>query len=200
MRSVKFAVMVGLGLMAGGWSMARAQDAASTPAPTVAALPGDQQATKEQIAKLFEVMHLQQQMATMQKMMPSLIAQQMKEQQKEMLAKLPGGGQLTPEQQEKLDNFSKHMIERAFTVYTTDEIVADISGVYQRHISREDADALIAFYSTPPAQRLLEAQPVIAQESMPLVMAHMKERMKTFTDETTKEMQEMMKSTAPAKN
>lgn len=198
MKHIRFLAALTLGILSGGWAAAQtpAPDATSTPA--VATLPADQQATKEQIAKLFEVMRLRQQLATMQKMMPALIAKNIQEQERETLEKMPGGQKLTPEQQQKLAEVSHNMIEKAFDVYPADEMVADISTVYQRHISSSDADALIAFYGSPVGQRLLDAQPVIAQEYLPLVFAHAKERSQALAEEMTKEIQQIVKTPPPA--
>ncbi len=93
-------------------------------------------------------------------------------------------------------------MDKALSVYPVEEMIADSIAVYQRHVSRDDADALIAFYSSPVGQRLLDAQPAIMQEYMPMVMNRVQERTKVLTDEMAKEMQEMMKSASsePAKN
>ena len=198
MKSVKSAMVLVLGLAASGYAAAQTQ--AIEHVPLVQALPEDQQATKEQIAKLFEVMRIRQQMAIMQKMMPQMIAQQIREQEQAALAKITNGNKLTPEQQKKMEEHEKQFVERAFALASADVMIADMTSVYQRHISRDDADALIAFYSTPPAQRLLDVQPVISQELLPLVMSHMRERTQTLTDEMTKDMQDLLKTETPAKN
>ncbi len=196
MKKAGLAVALGFGLMAGGCTALRAQ--AAEQAPAVTALPEDQQATKEQIAKLFEVMRLRQQMAAMQKMMPGLMQQSAKEQEETLLKNLPGGRKPTPEEREALDKLMGRIMTRAFDMYPADEMIADISAVYRRHINSQDADALIAFYGSPAGQHLLDAQPVIVQEYMPLVMAHMKERSAVFAEETAKEMQEILKTPPPA--
>jgi hypothetical protein len=92
------------------------------------------------------------------------------------------------------------MMEKAFNLYPAEEMIADISTVYQRHISREDVDAMITFYNSAAGQHLLDAQPAITQEYLPLVMGHMKERSQAFSEEMAKEMQELLKSAAQEKN
>lgn len=192
MRSVTLVVMLGLGLMTCG--VTAAQEAA--PVAAVAALPEDQQATKEQIAKLFDVMRLRQQMVTMQKMMPSVITKYMQEQEKETLDKMQGGQTLTPAQQEQLSAVMHRIMEKAFTVYSADDMIADSTTVYQKHINREDADALIVFYRSPAGQHLLDAQPVIAQELMPMIMDRTKQRSQALAEEMTKEIHEIVKQAA----
>ncbi len=54
-------------------------------APTPAPLPVDQQATKEQITKLFEVMRLRQTMDSLMKSLPAMMQQQIEVQSKQMM-------------------------------------------------------------------------------------------------------------------
>src|SRR5689334_12046215 len=56
-------------------------------APTVAPLPQDQQAPREQIARLFEVMRLRQQMESMMKSLPAMVQQQIQTTSKELTEK-----------------------------------------------------------------------------------------------------------------
>ena len=59
-------------------------------------------------------------------------------------------------------------------------------------------DAFIAFYQSPAGQHLLDAQPAIMQEYMPLVMNRMKERSKALTDDLMKDMAEFSAAAAPS--
>jgi|ERR1035437_829633 hypothetical protein len=190
--------VLGLGMVVAPWALA--QMPSQGPATPSVVIPEDQRATKEQIAKLFEVMRLKQQMASMEQMMPSMVQQQIQAQTKELMARTPGGATLTPEQQEQVGKVTKQFMEKAYKMYPMDEMIADASAVYQRHISRDDADAVLVFYNSPVGRRLLDAQPVIMQEYMPIVMGRMQERTKALTDEMAKAMQDLMKSPAPEKN
>src|SRR6202012_3481569 len=184
MRSMKLAAMLMLGLVAGAGVVARAQEAAQ--ASAVAPLPEDQQATKDQITKLFEVMRLRQQMDTMMKMIPAMAQQTAQQQEKALVNTLARNAKLTPEQQEKIDQMTQRIISKAIASYPIEGIIADATTVYQRYISREDADGMITFYGSPAGQHLLDAQPVIMREYMPLVMDRMKGMNKTLADETAK--------------
>ena len=55
-------------------------------------------------------------------------------------------------------------------------------------------DGLITFYSSPPGQHLLDAQPAIAKEYMPMVMGKVSERSKAMTKEMMKEMADIVPS------
>jgi hypothetical protein len=171
---------------------------AQTAAP--APLPADQQASKEQIAKLFEVMRIRQQMESMMKSLPAMMQQQIQASTRQLTARL-GGASLTAQQQESISKMTQKVMEKTAAMYPVEEMIADCIGVYQRHVSRDDADAVIAFYTSAVGRRLLDAQPAIMQEYMPLVMGRMQEKTKELTDEIAKDIQEMMKSQSdPSKN
>lgn len=47
-----------------------------------------------------------------------------------------------------------------------DEMVALVVPVYQKHLTEEDIQSALAFFSTPAGQKLISVQPAIMQESM----------------------------------
>jgi hypothetical protein len=87
---------------------------------------------------------------------------------------------------------------RVMNLYTPDEMTADMAAIYQKHLTQADVDGMIAFYSSPAGQHMLDVVPVIMKEFMPVVMQRINERIKPLTDEMTKEMAEISKSTPPA--
>jgi hypothetical protein len=202
------AAVAGLGLALTPFAVfaqAPAAQPAPEPAPPAAApaaIPADQQPTREQLTKLFEIMRLRDQMQNLMKAMPAMVQQQIQAQTKEMASKLPGGNSLTPEQQAAIEKLTNKYMDRAFNIYPVDEMIADMTTIYQRHLSRSDVDAFIVFYQSLAGQHLLDAQPAIMKEYMPMVMDRMRDRTKALTDEMagdlTKQMEELGKSPAPA--
>ena len=165
---------------------------ASDQAP-VSAIPLEQRATKEQLTRLFEVMRVRQQMDSILKMMPAMVEKQMQEQMKAIRAQMPGSGEMSPKEQETMAQFQKRIMEKALGAYPYEEMMSDMTEVYQRHVSRADADAFIAFYSSPAGQRLLDEQPAIMKEYMPMVMKRMSDRSKDLAEDIAKEAAEMAK-------
>ena len=176
---------------------ATAPPAAASDAAAFATIPPDQQATPEQFEKLFDVLRVRDQFQSFMKMMPSMVQQQIKSHAKQAQERLPSGQQLTPEQLAAIGKMTDKYIDKALNIYPIDEMIADIIPIYQRHISRADVDAIIAFYSSPAGQRMLALQPVIMKELMPVVMSHVQERTSALTDQMTKEMDAYMKSITP---
>jgi hypothetical protein len=154
----------------------------------VAPLPESQRATDGQIATLLNAMRIQDQMSAVLELMPMVVQQQVQK-----LRESFKGPQLTSEQQEKIEKFLQQRAEKVMEIYPIEEIIADTGTIYQKYISREDADVLIAFYQTPAAQRLIDVQPAMVQEYLPAIMSRMETRVKTFAEDTARETQEFLK-------
>jgi hypothetical protein len=182
-------------------SCAIAQPPASQPASAPAAaatIPADQQPTQEQLTKLFELMRIKQQISSMTKMMPAMMRQQMQAQVKEMQKNHPELAAMTEVQQQASMKVESKFMEKVVDLYTSDEMMADMEGIYQKHLSRSDVDGIIAFYSSPAGQHMLDMVPVIMQEYMPLMMQRTQERIKPLIGEMAKEMEQIAKPATPS--
>jgi hypothetical protein len=160
-------------------------------------VPAEQQPTKEQLAKLFDVMRIKDQIASLTKIMPTMMQQQMQTQVKQMQKDHPEMALTTEEQQQAVAKVMGTFMGKVTDLYTSDEAIADMAGIYQRHLTSADVDGMIAFYSSQAGQHMVEMTPVIMQEYMPLVRERMLERMNPLIDEMTKEMKEIAKPQAP---
>lgn len=198
MKTVRgFALVAGLALAALpvlGQSTPAQQAAPDQSAPPAAAIPLDQQATKEQVEKMFEVLRLRKQMETMMNMVPRMVEQSFQMQMKSINERLPQGKRMTPQDQAAIQKVMNKYMEQARNIYSIDEMIADAVPVYQRHISRADADVVIAFYSSPAGQRLLDEQPAMTREYMGVVMSRMQTRSARLTDEMQADIQRIVKT------
>jgi hypothetical protein len=50
--------------------------------------------------------------------------------------------------------------------FPMDEMLNDMIPIYQRHFTKSDIDALIAFYSSPAGQKFLHETPAVTAETM----------------------------------
>jgi hypothetical protein len=183
------------------WSQATPVEPSGAPSqaqPVQNAIPPEDQATKEQLAKLFEVMRIRDQMQSMRRIVPVMVQSQIQEQLKAMNSQMDPGSKLTTDQRAAMDRLMRKYVEKAVDLYPVEEMIDDMTLLYQEHLTREDVDGLIAFYSSPAGQHLLDAQPKIAQEYMPLVMKRAAERTKTLTAEMMKDMAALKQSSNPA--
>lgn len=170
----------------------RASDDAALAAP----VPADQQPSKEDLMKLFEVMHVRQQIENIRKTMQQMLQQQLAEQSKTLDAKYP---KVTPEQQAEIQKLLDKYIERSINIYPIDDVLADIIPAYQRHFTKDDVKSLTEFYGTPAGQRRLALQPIIMKEYTPIVVTRINENTLKLTQEFSSELEAYVtKSIAPA--
>lgn len=170
MKTVSMALLVAAFAVTPMMAKAQAAPAGTKAAAAPAAVPADQQATKEQMAQLFKVMRLEEEMQETLRAIPAMMQEQIRTQMNDMYGNLPDDKHPTDEQKTKLNELLKQYMDRAAHLYSADEILGDIVGIYQRHMTKADVDAYIAFYSSPAGQHLLDSKTKIMGEYMPLVM------------------------------
>ena len=165
-----------------------------------AVIAPENQATPDQLAKLFDGMRIKQQMQSMKTMVPAMVQQQIQAAMKQTEEGMPAGSRPTQEQREKMQAIMNKYVAKAMDLYPADEMLTDMTGIYQRHLSKDDVEGLITFYGSPAGQHLLDAQPVIAQEYMPMVMGKVGQRSQAMTREMMKEMADIVPASKPAQS
>jgi hypothetical protein len=143
-------------------------------------------------------MRIKEQTQSMRQIVPAMVQQQIQAAMKQTEEALPQGTKLTQEQRERMQQIMSRYVAKAMDLYPTDEMLTDMTGIYQRHLSREDVDGLITFYGSPAGVHLLDAQPQIAQEFLPIVMGKVAERSQSMMREMVKEMAGVVPSPKPA--
>lgn len=194
-----FRILVVTGVALLSWpacSQAPAEAAAKPAAavPLSAAIPPDQQPTPEQLNRLFEAMRLREQLKSLTTMMPVMIREQLNEQANEIMPHLPGNNKFTPEQERAVRGLLDKYNQKALHIYTPDEMMSDMTAVYQRHFTRDDVETFITFYTSPAGRHLLDAQPQIMKEYMPMAMQRVQERSAALAEEERREMNALIKS------
>ena len=165
------------------------------PAPE---LRPEDQATREQLVRLFDVMRLRDQMLAMRRIVPAMMETQVREQMRLATSQLGQNSQLSTRQRAAVDQLVRKYVEEAANLYSVDEMIEDMIGLYQQNLSRDDVDAMIAFYGSTAGQHLLQAQPRIAQQYMPIVMRRATERTRTLTTEMMKDLAALKQSSPSA--
>jgi hypothetical protein len=131
-----------------GWSVCSG-------AQTTVAIAPDA-ASKEDVQKLFDVMASRAQMAQMMQQMFT----QMRNMNREMIKKKHP--EMSDADLARRDRESEDLIKN----FPMDEMLNDMIPIYQRHFSKSDIDALIAFYSSPAGQKFLRETPAVTAETM----------------------------------
>lgn len=173
-----------------------AQQAGEEQPKPAAVIPADQQPTDAQLAKLFEVMRIKEQLATTTKMMPLMLQQQMKQQLADIEKENPTQPPMTDQKRQAATEIMNKFMAKVMGLYTSDEMLADMGAVYKRHLTRDDVDAVTAFYSTPAGQHMLDMSSAVMKEFMPAVMQKMQKRVQPLVLEMSKEMADMVKAPA----
>ena len=113
-------------------------------------------ATRDDILKLFDTMHIRDQM----RLVMDSVAKQQREMIREGLKKR--APQMTEQDLARLDQFTSDILKD----FPVDGMLDDMIPVYQKHLNKADVDAMNAFYQSPTGQKMLREMPAMTAESM----------------------------------
>ena len=145
--------------------------------------PADAQATKEDIEKYLQVMHSREMMSKMVDAMSKPMHQMVHEQYVKEKDKLPS-------------DFEERMNKRMddmFKSFPWNEILDATVPVYQKHFTKGDVDTLVAFYSTPTGQKLIQETPAIMSEVMQTMMPALRKHLDATNARLQQEITAMLK-------
>jgi uncharacterized protein len=105
----------------------------------------------------------------------------------------------SPEQLKSL----QAIVDDAFGDLSAEEMIKDVVPVYQKHLTRSDVRALVAFYSSPAGQKILREQPAMVRESMQAAGASQQKKMEKVLAKLDLRVQQLIEQEqgkeAPAK-
>lgn len=139
----------------------------------------DAPASPEDIKKMFEVMHIRDQM----KLIMEQVSQQMRSISHDQIKK--SQPDVTEEDFAKLDAISDEVMKGM----STEGLLDDMIPVYQKHLSKSDVEAMIGFYSTPTGQKILREMPAMTRDGMQA----MQPRLSRMMDEGNARVEKMLK-------
>ncbi len=140
-------------------------------------------ATKEDVQKYLEAMHSREMMAKTIDAMMKPMHQMMHEQYEKDKDKLPAD--FEARMTKTMDDFMK--------TFPWDELLQSTVPIYQKHFTKGDMQQLVAFYSTPTGQKVIQELPAITAESMQVMMPMMRERMEAMVQNMQQQVAEMLK-------
>jgi len=148
-------------------------------------------------AKAKEMLTLMHMDATMSKMMDNMM-QQMSAMSKQMGG---GHGNVTPEQQARLDDFQKKVFTLIETQMSWKNLEPDYIDLYAKNFTDEQLDGIITFSKSPAGVAMIEKLPTLTTEGMQLAQT----RMTAIQPQLMQMIQDFAKSaaadaTAPAKS
>jgi uncharacterized protein len=145
--------------------------------------PADAPATKEDIQKYLQIMHSREMMTKMLEAMSKPLHQMVHEQYLKDKDKLPAD----------FEARVNRMTDDMFKSLPLGEIEEAMVPVYQKHLTKGDVDALVAFYSTPTGQKLIKELPAINAEAMQAMMPLLRKSVDEMNQRVQEEIAAMVK-------
>jgi hypothetical protein len=121
--------------------------------------PADAPATKEDIERYLEAMHTRDLMKSMLEVMKK----QMHQIAHDRIQKQSG---LPSDFDARMDKMMDDMVAN----FPAEDLLQVMIPVYQKHFTKGDVDALVAFYSSPTGQKFVKELPAIQAEAMQAAM------------------------------
>ena len=139
-------------------------------------------ASKADVERYLDTMHTRD----MVKSMMDAMTVQMHKMVHEQIQKQPNLPADSEERLNKMMDIYKEM--------PTDELIDVIIPVYQKHFTKGDMDALVAFYSSPTGEKMVKEMPAIMSESMQAASGILQEMMAKMTQRVNDEIAQMQKA------
>src|ERR1700689_5176975 len=140
-------------------------------------------ASKADVQRCLDVMHSRQMMKEMVEIMTvqmrKIIHERMQKQQN-----------LPADAEARLDKSTDEMVKN----FPVDEMLEAIIPVYQKHFTKGDMDALVAFYSSPTGEKMVKEMPAIMSESMQAATGVMQNMMAKMTQQIDDQIAQMQKA------
>jgi hypothetical protein len=154
--------------------------------PTIGAAqqsPADTPATKADIEKYLEVTHARAMMTQIMDVMTKQVHQMVHEQISRDRDKLP------PDFESRMNKMTDDMVKSL----PVDEMLDAMIPVYQKHWTKGDVAAMVAFYSTPTGQKILRELPSTMAEAMQALQPIMQKQMKGMVERVQQEVAQTVK-------
>ncbi|HEV2297335.1 MAG TPA: DUF2059 domain-containing protein [Candidatus Acidoferrales bacterium] len=85
-------------------------------------------------------------------------------------------------------------IDDMMKTFPWDDMMKAMVPVYQKHFSKEDMNALVAFYSGPTGQKVLREMPAITAETMQIMMPMIRQQLDAMNQKIQQQVAEMLKN------
>jgi uncharacterized protein len=148
--------------------------------------PAEAAPSKEDIQRYLEAVHTRQLIDTMF----AAIDEQMHKLIHDMVTKQPN---LPSDFEARMDK----MMDDTLKDFPVDDFIQVMIPIYQKHLTKGDVDALVAFYTTPTGQKILKELPAMTSEAMQASAGLAQKMMAKVMDRVQQEIAEELKTQAP---
>ena len=155
--------------------------------PALFAQQPSDQPTREEMTKMFDVLRVRQQTEGVMKTMLAQMKQQIESDIEKRYPNLP------QESKQKIEA----MVNDSVNIYPVSEMLDDLTPVYQKHLTKADVEAVIAFYSSAAGQRFLDQMPAMTQEAMQVMLAKLQTRSAEYAHKVEAEVEQLEQPQKP---
>lgn len=149
--------------------------------------PSDAPATKADVEKYLEVMHSHEMMGQMIEAMATPMHKIVHEQYLKDKDKLPADFEA------RMNKVMDDMLQGI----PWDDMLQAVVPVYQKHFTKGDLEAVVAFYSSPAGQKLLHELPSLMADSMEVMMPVVQKHVEEVGQRVQQKMAEVLKESQP---
>ncbi|HKN76062.1 MAG TPA: DUF2059 domain-containing protein [Candidatus Acidoferrum sp.] len=149
----------------------------------------DAPASKEDIQRYLDAMHSREMTMNMLQAMKPGMHKMAREQMKDQ-------PNLPPDFEARMDKMADNMIDSI----PVDDLLQVMTPVYQKHFTKGDVDALVAFYSGPTGQKVLREMPAIMGEAMEASSGVMKKMMANMQQQIQDQIAQAQKQSGNSKD
>jgi hypothetical protein len=143
----------------------------------------DAPATKEDVQRYLDVMHSREMITKMMDAMSRPMHQMMHEQYLKDKDKLPAD--FEEKMNRIMDDYMKNL--------PIEEMLQAMIPAYQKHLTKGDVDGLVAFYSSPTGQKVIQELPAITAEAMQSMIPLMRKQIDVMTGRMQEQIAQMKK-------
>ena len=147
-------------------------------------------ATKEDIENYLNVMHAHEMMAQMTESMSKPMHEMVHQQYTKDKDKLPADFE---------DRMNK-MMDAMFRDMPWDQMLEAEVPVYERHFTKGDVNALVAFYSSPTGQKMMRELPAIMSETMESIMPLIQKQVETIRERVEQDFAQALNDSGKKNN
>lgn len=145
--------------------------------------PVDAPASKEDIQRYLDVTHTREMMQQMVDVMSKQEHQMVHEQY------LKDKNNLPPDFEDRVNK----MMDDFMRSFPRDEMLDAMTPVYQKYLTKNDVDALVAFYSGPTGKKMLKDMPAMMGEAMQAMRPVMEKRMESMKQQIDQQTAQLKK-------
>jgi len=142
----------------------------------------DAPASSGDIKKMFDLMHIRDQMTLIMQQ----VSRQVREMEHEQIKKRDS--KVTDEDLANLDAISDQVLKEM----PIEGLLDDMIPIYQKHLNKADVDAMVGFYSTPTGQKILKEMPAMTTEGMQAMQPRLRKMMDDASARIDKLVSEQM--------